>query len=130
MEKLRLFNFGPKLYNKLLITYPQLSTLMFNQEVDEDKSNNFNLKKMMSNQGRPFRINNIEVNLQNIQGMQGINNLQGMNNIHNMQNSLGYHNFQNMQDFQDPNLQMMLISRYNDDSQQSQNYGNFHNFQD
>jgi hypothetical protein len=29
MEKLKFYPFGPKLYNKLIITYPQLSTLMF-----------------------------------------------------------------------------------------------------
>jgi hypothetical protein len=100
---------------------------MFNEEVGEEKSNHFNLGQMIGNQGRPFRINNIE--LQNMQGMQGNNNLQGMNNLHNMHNFQGYHNFQNVQDFQDPNMQMMLNSRYND-PQQSQNFGNFQNFQD
>jgi hypothetical protein len=35
MDKLKFFSFGPKLYNKLIITFPQLSTLMFQENVSE-----------------------------------------------------------------------------------------------
>jgi len=40
MEKLRLLNFGPKIYNKLILTYPQLSSLMFSINVNCINSNN------------------------------------------------------------------------------------------
>ena len=40
MEKLRLLNFGPKIYNKLILSYPQLSSLMFSININCIKSNN------------------------------------------------------------------------------------------
>lgn len=74
MEKLRLYNFGPKLYNKLLITYPQLSksTLMYNNsyflnENLEDRLSNLNIGNINSLPygSRQFKYNNLECNLQN-----------------------------------------------------------------
>ncbi len=40
MERLRLFNFGPKIYNKLILTYPQLSSLMFSINITNISNNN------------------------------------------------------------------------------------------
>lgn len=74
MEKLRLYNFGPKLYNKLLITYPQLSksTLMYNNsyfinENLEDRLSNLNLgnNNSLLCGSRQIKYNNLECNLQN-----------------------------------------------------------------
>jgi hypothetical protein len=39
MEKLRLLNFGPKIYNKLILSYPQLSSLMFSININTINTN-------------------------------------------------------------------------------------------
>jgi hypothetical protein len=83
MEKLRLYNFGPKLYNKLLITYPQLSksTLMYNNtnllnENLEDRFSNLNIGNINSfpNQSRQLKYSNLECNLQNINNSNNFQN--------------------------------------------------------
>jgi hypothetical protein len=65
MEKLRFFNFGPKLYNKLIISYPQLSTLMFNEDLEKSRNNtitpqNFNSSNMNSGEHKSSMNNYIE----------------------------------------------------------------------
>lgn len=40
MDKLKFYGFGPKLYNKLIITFPQLSTLMFFENTGEQSTLN------------------------------------------------------------------------------------------
>lgn len=68
MEKLRFYNFGPKLYNKLIISYPQLSSLMFqlnnnvmeNQRRSNNNDNmiNFNMVNNMQNNQMMFNAKN------------------------------------------------------------------------
>jgi hypothetical protein len=111
MEKLRLFNFGPKLYNKLLITYPQLSksTLMFNNSTNllnenlEERFSNLTLGKINSfpYQSRQFNYNTVEYNLQNQINMQSFQGRSGGQ--------------------VDPNFQMLFNSKHNS-VQQSQIY--------
>ncbi len=97
MEKLKFFNFGPKLYNKLIITYPQLSTMMF-ARVDAggiEVGNNTNYK-MRSNH---FDSNVSSVNFVNHNIMNYMNNVYGNANRGMQMNQIGFLN-QSM----DPNL--------------------------
>ncbi len=49
MEKLKFYNFGLKLYNKLIISYPLLSSLMFSK-IKQNKPQQSNIPKIMSKQ--------------------------------------------------------------------------------
>ena len=61
MEKLRFF----KLYNKLIISYPQLSNLMFNEDLEKSRNNtitpqNFNSSNMNFREHKNSMNNYIE----------------------------------------------------------------------
>lgn len=112
MEKLRFFNFGPKLYNKLIITYPQLSSLMFqlnnddkpisfspNQTISQGDCNqmpdiNYQRMMMTSNKSNFYQANN----MQNINNM-NINQMTNMNNMSLSPNQ----NMQHMSNLNPPN---------------------------
>jgi hypothetical protein len=91
MEKLKFFNFGLKLYNKLIITYPQLSSFMFS----------FN--KIQPN-SKPTKSNNLPNNKQKPK------NIQMMNPQMNMINTMPI----NMMNYYPPNMmQNPMMSMFN-----------------
>lgn len=84
MEKLRFYNFGTKLYNKLIIKYPQLPSLMFLVNNNEPSQDNFNA-------GQNYQMNFCNNSMQNHDSNQYYNNFTYA--LNNNQNCLQNHNY-------------------------------------
>ena len=112
MEKLKFYQFGPKLYNKLIITYPQLPGLMFS--INKTPINNIKpINKL--NQMPKNPMPNVMPNMNNFNP----NNFKQNMMMNNMSNFNQMKNFNNIpQNYQMMNLQgipmnMVPLNQYN-----------------
>jgi hypothetical protein len=75
MEKLKFYSFGLKIYNKLIITYPQLSSLMFsfNKIQSDTKSTKQNIIIYSKTKPKMIPIMNPQMNMMNSMSMNMMN---------------------------------------------------------
>jgi hypothetical protein len=84
MEKLKFYQFGPKLYNKLIITYPQLPALMFS--LNKVHMNNIKTINKINQQNTPGAMPNMNSLIMNNMNMHSNSMNMNMNmNINNNQ---------------------------------------------
>jgi hypothetical protein len=87
MEKLKFYNFGLKLYNKLIISYPLLSSLMFSK-IKQNKPQQINITKMKPKQVPQMNMmNTMPMNMMNYMPM----NMMPMPNIMPINNMMSYY---------------------------------------
>lgn len=58
MERLRLLNFGPKIYNKLILTYSKLPSLMFSIKFSRISNNNSSSNSLNNSREKRIKTNN------------------------------------------------------------------------